>query len=73
MVRNSEVTTSLRRFWELESIGITEAENPTMSQEEEYVVAEFNKGLKLDGQNYKVQLPWRKKITQGWRAIMHKL
>jgi len=32
-----------------------------MSQEEEYVVAEFNKGLKLDGQNYKVQLPWRKK------------
>ena len=31
-----------------------------MSQEEEYAVAEFNKGLKFDGQNYEVQLPWRK-------------
>ena len=60
MIENNDVTTSLRRFWELESIGITEAENPTMSQEEEYAVAEFNKGLKFDGQNYEVQLPWRK-------------
>ena len=31
-----------------------------MSQWEEYAVAEFNKGLKFDGQNYEVQLPWRK-------------
>ena len=60
VIENNEVTTSLRRFWELESIGITEAENPTMSQEEEYAVAEFNKGLKFDGQNHELQLPWRK-------------
>ena len=60
VIENNEVTASLKRFWELESIGITEAENPTMSQEEEYAVAEFNKGLKFDGQNYEVQLPWRK-------------
>jgi len=31
-----------------------------MSQEEEYAVAEFNKGLKFYGQNYEFQLPWRK-------------
>ena len=31
-----------------------------LPQEKEYAVAEFNKGLKLDGQNYEVQLPWRK-------------
>lgn len=43
IVGNSEVTTSLKRFWELESIGITEAENPTMSREEEFVVTDFNK------------------------------
>ena len=60
VIENNEVTTNLRQFWELESIGITEAENPTMSQEEEYAVAEFNKGLKFDGENYEVQLPWRK-------------
>ena len=60
VIENSEVTTSLRQFYKLESIGITEAKNPTMSQEEEYAVAEFNKGLKFYGQNYEVQLPWRK-------------
>ena len=60
MIEGNEVTTSLRQFWELEVISITEAENPTMSQEEEYAVAEFNKGLKFNGQNYEVQLPWRK-------------
>ena len=60
VIENNEVTPSLRRFWDLESIGISEAENPTMSQEEEYAVADFNIGLKFDGQNYEVQLPWRK-------------
>ena len=60
VIENNKVTASLKRFWGQESIGITEAENPTMSQEEEYAVAEVNKGLKFDGQNYEVQLPWRK-------------
>ena len=60
VVENNEVIASLKRFWDLESIGITEAEDAVMSQEEEYAVAEFNKGLKFDGQNYEVQLPWKK-------------
>ncbi|XP_067041142.1 uncharacterized protein [Acropora muricata] len=47
MVENNEVTASLRRFWELESIGIVEAVNPTMSQEEELAVNDFNDGLNL--------------------------
>ena len=38
MVENNEVTASLRRFWELQSIGITETANPTMSQKEELAV-----------------------------------
>ena len=41
-VENSEVTACLRRFWELESIGIAEAVNPTMLQEEEYAVTNSN-------------------------------
>ena len=60
VIENNEVTTSLRRLWELESIGITEAENLTMSQNEKYAVDEFNKGLKFDRENYEVKLPWRK-------------
>ena len=57
MVENNEVTASLRRFWELESIGITEAVNPAMSQEEELAVNDFNDGLNFDGKNYEVRLP----------------
>ncbi|XP_067041143.1 uncharacterized protein [Acropora muricata] len=57
MVENNEVTASLRRFWELESIGIVEAVNPTMSQEEELAVNDFNDGLNFDGKNYEVRLP----------------
>ena len=60
MVENNEITTSLRRFWELESIGITETVNPTMSQEEELAVNDFNDGLNFDGKNYEVQLPWKR-------------
>lgn len=54
MVENNEVTASLRRFWDLESINITETVNPTMSQEEELAVNDFNDGLNFDGKNYKV-------------------
>ena len=57
MVENNEVTASLRRFWELESIGITEALNPAMSQEEEHAVNDFNDGLNFDGKSYEVRLP----------------
>ena len=60
MVENNEVTASLRRFWELESIGITEAVNPAMSQEEELAVNDFNDGLNFDGKNYEVRLPWKR-------------
>ena len=60
MVENNEITTSLRRFWELESIGITETVNPTMSQEEELAVNDFNDGLNFDGKNYEVRLPWKR-------------
>ena len=58
MVENNEVTASLRRFWELESI--VEALNPTMSQEEELAVNDFNDGLNFDGKNYEVRLPWKR-------------
>ncbi|XP_067047748.1 uncharacterized protein [Acropora muricata] len=60
MVENNEVTASLRRFCELESIGIVEAVNPTMSQEEELAVNDFNDGLNFDGKNYEVRLPWKR-------------
>ena len=73
IVENKEVTASLKRFWELEAIGITETVNPTMSQEEEYAVADFNDGLNFDGRNYEVRLPWKKDHPKLEKTIMRKL
>ena len=54
VVENSGVNETLKKLWELESIGIAEIENPVMSQEEERAVADFNRGLNFDGHNYEV-------------------
>ena len=56
IVENKEVTTIMKRFRGLGAIGITETVNPTMSQEEEYAVADFNDGLNFDGRNYEISI-----------------
>ena len=56
VVENSGLTKSLKRFWELESIGIAETENTVISREKEVAVADFNRGLKFDGKKYEVRL-----------------
>ena len=76
MVENNEVTASLRRFWELEYIGIVEAVNPTMSQEEELAVNDFNDGLNFDGKNYEVRLPWKRdhpKLENNYAQAVRRL
>ncbi|XP_068756583.1 uncharacterized protein [Montipora capricornis] len=60
IVENGGVNETLKRFWDLESIGIAEIEDPVMSQEEECAVADFNRGLNFDGHNYEVRLPWKR-------------
>ena len=49
----------LKKFWDMESIGVTE-EPKGLSTEEEYVVRQFKDKVKFDGQRYEVSLPWRK-------------
>ena len=76
MVENNEVTASLRRFWELESIGITETVYPAMSQEEELAVNDFNDGLNFDGKNYEVRLPWKRdhpKLEKNYAQAVKRL
>ena len=60
VVENCGVNETLKRFWELESVGISESEDPVMSQEEECAVADFNRGLNFDGHNYEVRLLWKR-------------
>ena len=58
-VRIDPVTTSLKQFWELESIGIVDKEDACMSVEEEDAVQQFEEGLKFDGERYEVPLLWK--------------
>lgn len=76
VVENGGVNETLKRFWELESIGIAEIEDPVMSQEEECAVADFNRGLNFDGHNYEVRLPWKRdppKLESNYAQALNKL
>ena len=59
MVENNEVSASLRWFWELESIRITETVNPTMPQEDELAVIDFKDGLNLQANLASVLIRFR--------------
>ena len=54
-----EVTSSLKRFWELESIGIIDDQQAKRSLYEESALSQFKKSLKFDGERYEVALPWK--------------
>ena len=71
MVENNEVTASLRRFWELESIGMTETVNPTMSQEEELAVSDFNDGLNFDGKSYESSITMKERQSKSREQHAH--
>ena len=76
VVENGGVNETLKRFWELESIGIAEIEDPVMSQEEECAVADFNRGLNFDGHNYEVRLPWKRdppKLESNYAQALRRL
>ena len=54
-----EVTSSLKQFWELESIGIIDDQQAKWSLDEESALSQFKKSLKFDGERYEVALPWK--------------
>ena len=66
----------MKRFRELESIGIAETENTVMSQEYEVAVADFKRGLKFDEKNYEVLLQWKRdppKLENNYRQAARRL
>ena len=76
VVENGGVNETLKRFWELESIGLAEIEDLVMSQEEECAVADFNRGLNFDGHNYEVRLPWKRdppKLESNYAQALRRL
>ena len=55
-----ETTTSLKCFWDLESIGIVEEKAQINSIEEIDAITQFNEGLSFDGTRYKTSIPWKR-------------
>ncbi|XP_068739647.1 uncharacterized protein [Montipora capricornis] len=50
----------LKRFWELDAIGVVDQQNNVRSVEEEDAVNQFNSSCNFDGDRYEVGLPWKK-------------
>ena len=57
-----ELNLDLKRFWELESLGIDENEK-RLTKDEENAMQQFKDSLVYDGERYEVALPWREDCT----------
>ncbi|XP_031560795.1 uncharacterized protein LOC116296835, partial [Actinia tenebrosa] len=76
VLENTEITQTLKRFWELEAIGISKEESAVHSKEEECAVEDFNRELKFDGSNYEVRLPWKPShanLTDNYKQALQRL
>jgi len=52
----------LKRFWELDAIGIVNHQEHQRFVEEEDAVNQFNSSCRFDGERYEVSLPWKKDL-----------
>ena len=76
VVENTEINITLKRFWELEAIGISKDESAVQSKDEQRAVEDFNRGLSFDGSNYEVRLPWKQShadLTDNYQQALQRL
>ena len=52
----------LKRFWELDAIGIVNHQEHQRTVEEEDAVNQFNSSCRFDGERYEVGLRWKKDL-----------
>ena len=55
----AELNCLLKRFWDLESIGITPSGQQHLTPEDKSAWKKVSNSLKFDGQHYEVAVPWR--------------
>lgn len=62
----------LKRFWELDAIGIVNHQEHQRTAEEEDADNQFNSSCRFDGERYEVGLPWKKDhpplVDNYWQA-----
>jgi hypothetical protein len=61
VTRVEEPPSVLKRFWELDAIGLVDKpRNLQYTADEEYAMEQFEKNIAYDGERYTVGLPWKK-------------
>ncbi|GFS88482.1 integrase catalytic domain-containing protein [Trichonephila clavipes] len=53
------ISTELRRFWEIESLGILDKGSVTLGNGDEEILSEFDKSVNFVDGRYRVNLPWK--------------
>ncbi|GFU16758.1 DUF1758 domain-containing protein [Trichonephila clavipes] len=53
------ISTELRRFWEIESLGILDKGSMTLGNGDEEILSEFDKSVNFVDGRYRVNLPWK--------------
>ncbi|XP_015775674.1 PREDICTED: uncharacterized protein LOC107353801 [Acropora digitifera] len=60
VTRIEDPNDQLRRFWELDAIGVVDQQNNVRSVEEKDALNQFNSSCNFNGDRYEVGLPWKK-------------
>lgn len=66
-VTNQELNDNLKKFWELESLGIQPSEEKTVDEDDQLAIQLFKENLKFTGDCYEVALP----IPKGKEVLMN--
>ncbi|GFX25812.1 DUF1758 domain-containing protein [Trichonephila clavipes] len=56
---DESISTELRRFWEIESLGILNKGSVTLGNGDEEILSEFDKSVNFVNGRYRVNLPWK--------------
>ncbi|GFW44801.1 integrase catalytic domain-containing protein [Trichonephila clavipes] len=83
---DESISTELRRFWEIESLGILDKGSMTLGNGDEEILSEFDKSVNFVDGRYRVNLPWKpgmrealqnnktvaRKRFEGWEGIVER-
>ncbi|GFT36701.1 DUF1758 domain-containing protein [Trichonephila clavipes] len=56
---DESISTELRRFWEIESLGILDKGSMTLGNGDEEILSEFDKSVNFVDGRYRVNFPWK--------------
>ncbi|GFT47040.1 integrase catalytic domain-containing protein [Trichonephila clavipes] len=59
------ISTELRRFWEIESLGILDKGSVTLGNGDEEILSEFDKSVNFVDGRYRVNLPWKPGVREA--------